>query len=128
MYGGIFLAELFVFERHAGLGRANLGAFAAVGAFIGIDYIFGIGGGDSILRACRQTGIAQNAIIGDFVSQVLPPLIADRTALLFPEKSGRNRIPPDHDRDRGTILFKNHDPGCLPTAYKRPCNKLSSPN
>ena len=74
---GIFLFELFVFNWNAGFGRTNLGAITAVVAFIGIDYIFGITGGDGVLGAFRQAGIAQDAIIGNLVRQIFPPFTTD---------------------------------------------------
>ena len=36
--------ELTVVQRNAGLGGTDLRAIAAIGALIGFDYIFGIGG------------------------------------------------------------------------------------
>jgi len=63
------MIESVIFQRDAGLGGANLGAVAAIGAFIGIDNIFGIGGGDGLLRAFRQAGVAHDAVIVNFVGQ-----------------------------------------------------------
>jgi hypothetical protein len=67
------LFELFIFDRNAGFGRTNLGAITAVRTFNGIDYIFGITGGDSLLRAFRKAGIAQDTIVGNLVRQIISP-------------------------------------------------------
>ncbi len=67
------LPGLFFFDWNAGFGRTYLGTITAVGAFIGINYIFGITGDDGILGAFRHAGIAQNTIIGNLVRQIIPP-------------------------------------------------------
>ena len=54
---------------------ADLGAVAAIAAFIGIDYIFRIIGCDSALRAFRQTGVAHYAVISDLVSQLFLSMV-----------------------------------------------------
>jgi hypothetical protein len=73
------LTELLVFDRHAGFGRADLGTITAVGAFIGIDYVLGITGGDGFLGAFRQAGITDDTIVGNLIRQIQPPPAPDRS-------------------------------------------------
>jgi hypothetical protein len=60
-------------QRNTGLGGADFRAVAAIGALFGIDNIFGIGRGDSLFRAFRKTGVAHDAVIGNFESQKFLP-------------------------------------------------------
>jgi hypothetical protein len=78
--------DLFVLYGYAGFGGADLGAIAAVGALVRVDYVFGIAGGDGVLGAFRQTGVAQNTIVGDLVSQI-------RASFFFSSSGFRSGVP-----------------------------------
>jgi hypothetical protein len=64
------LIFLLILDRDAGLGGANLGAVSAICAKPRIDDIYGITSGDGILRTFRKTGVAHDAIVGDYISQI----------------------------------------------------------
>jgi len=99
------MIESGIFQRDAGLGGANLGAVAAIGAFIGIDNIFGIGGGDSLLRAFRQAGVAHDAVVVYFVGQDSSPDTGwrFRSRLIFRIKTSHRRTVKDNLAEANNI-------------------------
>lgn len=70
MYIRNLKAPLFLF-RYAGLHRADLGAFGAITAKVGVNNIFGVGGRNRFFGASDQAGVAHDTFIVDNVSHLL---------------------------------------------------------